>query len=262
MFRTEPTVETAEVLAMRDMADGSPAQMPVYMAYPAGPAGQRRPGVVLVQEIFGVNEQIRSVARRLAGMGFVVAAPDAMYRHGHWQTYAYSDFPGARAGMSHLNEDLVVGDVAAALDYLAGRPDVDGSRLGVMGFCFGGRTALVSAIRLPDQVKAAAVFYGGGIVSDAATAPVKRVGAIRCPVVAFFGAADQHIPEEHVRRLAGALDEAGVENRVYYYPGADHAFLRDGTANFHPLAAQDAWHRTCHFFMKNLGPVPGVEWSA
>lgn len=261
MFRTEVAITTEKLMIPRGTADGSPAEMPVFVARPQGAAGIRRPALVLIQEIFGVNPHIQDVAQRFAAAGYVVVAPDFFYRTGHWQAFGY-DHPieEIRKSMAGLNEDVLIGDLTAAMDYLATLPDVDTDRIGTVGYCFGGRMSLIAAIRLPDRVKAAAVYYGGGIVADAPSAPVHRVSAVRCPVIGFFGALDKHIPQEVVERLERALTEAGVRNEIYCYPYADHGFFCDARATFHPRAAEDAWYRTLRFFEANLGPVPEVAW--
>ena len=261
MLRTEVQVETVKLLTARNTADGSPAELPVYVARPAGAGGERRPAILLIQEIFGVNGHIQDVAQRLASAGFVVAAPDMLYRSGHWLTFGYDQVAEAASHFRGLNEELVTGDMAAALDFLATQPDVDPERLGSIGFCFGGRASLVAAIRFGERIKAAALFYGGGIVSDQPAAPIHRVAAVKCPLMAFFGGLDRHIPSEHVRVLEKALSEAGVKNTVHLYPYADHGFFCDARPSYHPRAAQDAWHRTLRFFYDNLGPVPAVTWN-
>lgn len=262
MLRQEPRVEATRMMISRDTADGSPAEMPVYLARPAGSAAGKRPGLILIQEIFGVNPHIQDVTRRFAAAGYVVVAPDIFYRTAHWLSFNYDQVADVRPIVSTLTEDLVVGDLQAAFDCLAAQPDVDPDRLGVVGYCFGGRMSFVSASRFPDRVKAVAIYYGGGIaVTASGTPPIDRVGQIACPVIAFYGALDKHIPREHVEKLSSALDGAGVNNQVYYYPYADHGFFCDARAQFHPRAAEDAWHRTLWFFSTHLGPVPAAEWD-
>lgn len=263
LLRRNVLLDTVEAMAPRDTADGSPAQIPVLIVRPAGTAaGERRPGILLMQEIFGINAHIREVAQRLAAQGFVVAAPDVLYRTGEpWRTFGYDQVGQAVVPFRTLTEELVVGDMAAALDFLGAQPYVDPDRLGAIGFCFGGRASLTAAIRFPGRVKASVVFYGGGIVADSESAPVNRVAAIKCPVLAFFGALDKHILPAHVERLEQALIEAGVENQVYLYTGADHGFFCDHRGGYNPGAAMDAWHRTVRFFHGQLAPVPGVVWQ-
>lgn len=253
MLRMEPQIEAVETRA---------GDVPVYLARPrGGGGGGRRPALLLIQEIFGVNEHIRDVTRRLAAAGYVVAAPDVLHRQGHWRTFGYDQGPEALAHFSGLTEDMTVADMQAALDLLAAQPDVDPGRIGAVGYCFGGRMSLVAAERLGGGIRAAAVYYGGRIVSDQPNAPVHRVHQIRCPVIAFFGALDKHIPPEHVQRLEQALTAAGVSNDVYLYPYADHGFFCDSRPMYNPRAAQDAWARTLGFFARHLGPVPDVPWA-
>ncbi len=265
MLYTEPKVQTFEAVAPRSTADGSPAEMPVFVAHPE-PTGEKRPGLILLQEIFGVNDHIRDVCRRFASMGYVVVAPDIFHRSGHWIKLGYDQFSEARPLVGTLTEELVVGDIAAALDFLTGQDDVDATRIGVVGYCFGGRMSFISAARFQGRIKAAAIYYGGGIASNQTSEawpvpPLTRTGDIKCPVIAFFGALDKHIPQEAVAALDESLQAHGVAHSVHYYPYADHGFFCDARATYHPRAAQDAWHRTMWFFGKHLGPVPSVPWN-
>jgi carboxymethylenebutenolidase len=252
--------------APRSTADGSPAKLPVFVARPRSDGSVRRPAILLIQEIFGVNPHIQDVARRYAAAGYVVVAPDLFYRTGEWQEYGYTDMAATRPALAPLTEELVMGDIAAALAYLAEQPDVDPTRIGVVGFCFGGRLSFLSAARFSGQVKAAAVFYGGGIVGGATSdawprPPIERAGEIRCPVIAFFGGLDKHISADSVVQMDAALGEAGVNRQVFLYPYADHGFVCDARATYNARAAQDAWHRVQGFFGAHLGPVPDVTWK-
>lgn len=252
MLRTEPKVEAVKTSA---------GEMGVYLARPAGAAKEKRPGLLLIQEIFGVNHHIQDVVRRFAAAGFVVAAPDIFHRTGTWVSLDYTQFAETRPHTAALTRDLVVADMQAALDLLAAQPDVDPNRIGVVGYCFGGRASLVAAEVFPDRIKASAIYYGGGIVADAPDAPINLVHQVKCPIIGFFGGLDKHIPPEMVANFEAALTKAGVDNRIYCYPYADHGFFCDARASFNARAAEDAWHRTLHFFHANLGPVPAVEWG-
>lgn len=261
MLYTEPVVDVVKAAAHRNTADGSPAQLPVFVARPRPEGSMRRPAILLIQEIFGVNPHIQDVASRYAAAGYVVVAPDLFYRTGEWQEYGYTDMAAPRPALAALTEELVLGDIAAALDYLAEQPDVDPTRIGVVGFCFGGTMSFLTAATFSARVKAAAVFYGGGIVTGKPNSPVERAGEIRCPVIAFFGGLDKHIPADAVAQIDTALGEAGVNRQVYLYPYADHGFACDARASFNARAAQDAWHRVQRFFSAHLGPVPDVAWQ-
>jgi carboxymethylenebutenolidase len=259
MLWTEPPVRAEKTFAPRTDAGGT-GQMPVYAAAPAGRKG-RRPALLLIQEIFGVNDHIQDVVRRFAAAGYVVASPDLFWRQGEWRTFEYTDFASAREVVSTLTEETVAGDLEATLDYLARRDDVDPVRIGVIGYCLGGRLAFLSAALFAGRVQAAAIYYGGGITTAPTSpawpvAPVERVHRIRCPVIGFFGALDRHIPREQVEAVDEALAGAGVERQIFYYPHADHGFFCDARASFHPRASQDAWHRTLRFFEAHLGPAP------
>lgn len=264
MFRTQVQVESAKLMARRDPADGSPAEMPVFIARPQGPTRVRRPALLLIQEIFGINPHIQDVVQRFAAQGYVVVAPDLFYRSGHWHSFTYEadQREAIKPMLGLLTEELVMGDVTAALDFLAAQPDVDPDRIGVVGYCYGGRISLLTAMRLPERVKAAALYYGGGLVTDQPDAPVNRVGSIRCPVIGFYGALDKHIPQAQVERLEQALTAAGVNNEIYCYPDADHGFACDARASYGARAAQDAWQRTLRLFEAQLGPVPAVDWDS
>lgn len=265
MLLTEPKVATLKTIAPRRSADGAPAALPVFVARPE-PTGVKRPGLILMQEVFGVNDHIQDVCQRFAAMGFVVVAPDVYHRFGDWLKFSYEQVVEARPLLGALTEEMVVGDIAAALDFLASQEDVDPDRIGITGYCFGGRMSFISAARFPERIKAAAIFYGGGIAnaqpSDAwPVPPIDRTGDIKCPVIAFFGALDKHIPQEAVARMAEALQSRGVKHKVHYYPYADHGFFCDARASYHPRAAQDAWHRVLWFFGNHLGPTPEVRWN-
>ena len=123
------------------------------------------PGIIVIQEIFGVNSNIQDIARRLAEEGYVAAAPDLFHRSGRLTTFAYTDFDGARAAVGALTDDGVVSDVSAVARYLGSQSTVAGVEIGITGYCYGGRVSFLSAARVPE-IRAAAVYYGGGIVPN------------------------------------------------------------------------------------------------
>jgi carboxymethylenebutenolidase len=138
--------------------------------------------------------------------------------------------------------------MAAALDALAARSDVDGSRVGVTGFCMGGLLTFLTACALPDRVKAAAPFYGGGIASL-----LDRAGDIQAPLHLFFGAEDAFIPLDQVKQIDAKLGELGKAFDLDVYDGAQHGFFCDERGEYNPDAAKDAWGKLTRFFAANLG---------
>ncbi len=217
--------------------------MPAYVARPAG-AGPS-PAVLVIQEAFGLNDHITDVARRVAGEGYVALAPDLFHRGGKGRTAGYDQLPKALELMGSLTDDGVVADVSSAIAWLDKQPSVRAGRIGIMGFCMGGRVSFLSAAALPDKITAAAPFYGGGI-------PIDRTATLRAPVLAFFGDADPFIPLDQVEKLRAEAKRLGKNVEIVVYPGAPHGFFCNERDSYRPDAARDAWERTTAFFTRHL----------
>jgi len=207
-------------------------------AYIARPAGQPIAGLVVVQEIFGVNVHIRSVADSFARDGFLAVAPALFDRiqSGIELDYEGDDRLTAMSLLSRIDMEQSLADVAAAIEYAA---SATGKKVGVVGYCYGGTLAWLAATRLHPA--AAVGYYGGRIGGSAAETPV-------APVMLHFGRADAHIPAEEVAKVSAAHPEV----QIYWYDGAGHAFNRDVSASYHAEAAKLARTRTLEFLRKNL----------
>ena len=207
-------------------------------AYRAQPAGTPRGGLVVVQEIFGVNHHIRNVADAFAADGYEVIAPALFDRveRGFETGYTQGDIERGRMVRGKLQIDDTVADVRAAVKELA----KTGRKVGVVGYCFGGTMAWLAATRI-DGVAAAVGYYGGGIADTAEEQP-------KCPVMLHFGETDASIPKDHyekVKRLHPSLP-------VHVYP-AGHGFSCDERGSFHEPSARQARERTLEFFRKHIG---------
>ena len=239
-------MEVTETNAVARTPEGD---MDVHIARPAGPGPH--PGLLLFQEAFGVNDHIRDVCRRFAAEGYVVAAPSTFHRFGV-DTVPYEDKASAIQLISKLTPDQIVSDASAALVLLTAEPDVDGARIGCVGFCFGGRCAFLAAT-LPG-IKASVPFYGGGIASDAPDAPITRAADVHAELLLLFGADDESIPAEQRDRLAEELSRHGKRFESVVYDGAGHAFFNDSRPDrHHAPSAEDAWTRTLEFLRRRLG---------
>lgn len=216
-----------------------------YLAVPDLP--QPRPGVLVVQEIFGVNSHIRSVAERVAEAGYVALAPDLFWRvqPGFEVGYTPEDIAKGREVRAKMNMDEVLGDMKAAADVLKARPETRGHKLGVMGFCWGGLITYLCACRF--QPDAAASYYGGSIVNY-----LKEADRITKPVMFHFGELDKHIPLSEVEQIQAAM-RGKKDTTVFVYPGADHGFHCDQRGSYHAPSAAKAWQRTLEFFGRHLG---------
>jgi carboxymethylenebutenolidase len=230
-------------------------QMPVYLVRPQAPG--RYPAIVVVMEAFGLNGHIKNVAERLAKEGYVTLAPDLYHRVSPNTVVGYDNLPEAIRLLTSLKDEDVVADMAAGIGFLQSQADVLPDRIGVTGFCMGGRITFLTACRNP-AVKAAVPFYGGGIASvmnpsdSAAKAPLEYAADLRAPMLLFFGENDPFIPLEEVRRIEQRLKELGKQAEVVVYPGAPHGFFCDERDSYRPEAAQDAWRRMLDFFAKHL----------
>lgn len=228
-----PAVETRMIAYP---VDGAAA--PGYLAAPV--LDRAVPGVVLIQEWWGIDEHIKDVAGRLAAEGFVVVAPD-LYRG----EVAREPSDARRLAMG-LVQEVALADIQGAADYLSSLPSVEPKQVGVVGFCMGGGLALMAAYR-GRGFGASVVFYGGGVRPTPA-----ELQAVSAPILGLYGEADASIPVAQVRELERKLGELGKASEFKIYPGASHAFFNDTRPSYNPEAAADAWERTLAWLRQHL----------
>lgn len=208
-----------------------------YVAWPADKA--EAPAVVVVHEGWGLNEQIRGIARRLAQEGYVAIVPD-LY-HGK-----VADDPElARELMRGLDETRAVVDLEAAVSWLRTQPRVGKRKIGVVGFGMGGRIGQLLALRSP-QISGVVMFYGRPETDPAILA---RLAA---PLLGHFGATDPGIGAGQTDALKAGLARAGKVGEVHIYAGAGNAFMNETRPSYHADASKLAWARTLQFFQKYL----------
>ncbi len=205
------------------------------------------PGVLLIQEIFGVNAYIRSLGERLAGLSYVVLVPDVFWRIQPHVAVDDRDEAGLRAGLGYMQQldlESAVSDCDAALAHLRGLPEVTG-RVGIVGFCLGGTLGwLLAARSSPDSLVS---YYGAGVVDAAHLAD-----SITCPVLLHFGAEDVYIPRQRVDELRAALaPRRDIE--VHVHADAGHAFDNPSPLFYAPEAASAAWQLTAQLLARTLG---------
>ena len=218
---------------------------PGFAGYLARPPAGSGPGLVLFQEIFGVNPHIRAVAGQYALDGFVVLAPDMFWRQAPRVELGYEGEERQRAValMGQQQPDDIAADIAASVAALRARPETAGSKVGAIGYCMGGRMAYTAAA-LTD-VDAAVAYYGGGIHRQLDLAP--RIG---CPIQFHYAGHDEHIPPEAVQSVREAL--AGKQAEVHVYPGSMHGFNCWARASYHAPSAALAHGRSLAFLAANL----------
>jgi carboxymethylenebutenolidase len=225
-------------------------EMSAHVALPASGTG---PGIVVLHEIFGVNEYVRDACRRLAELGYCSLAPDLFWRTEPGLSL-HHDEDGLAHGMAaaqRLDFATAASDAITALGALRALPEVaDHGRAGVLGFCLGGTLAYQVAVH--GEPDAAVCYYGSGI-PDA----LHSAGAIACPTLLQFGGADPFIPREQVDRVA-AMAAGREEIECHVHEGAGHAFDNHFAPMFHdPEAAAHAWELTRGFLGRALPLRPG-----
>jgi carboxymethylenebutenolidase len=226
-------------------------KMPCHLARPA--SGGPYPGLVVVMEAFGLNDNIRNLTDRFAAEGFVAISPNLYFRQPN-NVVGYDNLPGAIKLMGSLNDDQVVGDQTAAINYLKNMKEVK-PRFGTTGFCMGGRVAFLTAVRNSD-VNATVPFYGGGMTragQPGGKAPIDDAASLKGPVLAFFGGKDAFIPMAEVDKFRDALNQGGKPAEIVLYADADHGFMCDDRPSHHPQHAKEAFAKTIAFFKQNLG---------
>ena len=225
-----------------DIATARGERFSGYLSLP--PTG-RGPGIVLIQEIWGVNEHIRALADQYALDGYVVLAPDLFWRLERRVDLAYDEAGSARARqlLQTVDGAQAAADVAAAVDVLRGRPEVTG-RVATLGYCFGGQMAFRAAALA--QADAAVCYYGGGIAGNLELAP-----RVTMPALFHHAELDSLIPTDAVAAIKAAF--AGRSNAVFAdYPGVGHGFNCWGRPNYDKQAAALAHGRTLEFLARHL----------
>lgn len=212
-----------------------------YLATPEQGAG---PGLVVIQEYWGLVPHIEDVCDRLAGEGFTALAPD-LY---HGVTTSEPDEAGKL--MMALNLGQAASDMAGAVDHLRTSEAVRGAGVGVIGFCMGGGLALMLAAERPDDVRACVAFYGL-IPWESAHPDWSRLGAA---VQGHFAEEDEFFSPEQARGLERTLRDLGKDVEMFLYPGVGHAFFNDTRPEaYDPSAASTAWTRALEFLRAKVG---------
>jgi len=227
-----------EIRTEMDSLPTADGLMPAYVCRPAG-AGSHA-AVIVVMEAFGLNAHIKDVAERIAREGYVTIAPDLFYRFGS-PIVPYEDVPRALGYIQKFDDAVLMAELGVVIQHLKGRPEVRSDRIGITGFCVGGRIAFLTACRHPAAIKVAVPFYGGGIAADTPTAPINLADRIQCPILCFFGETDKTIPIDQVRRVDETLKRLKKTAEVKVYKGAGHGFFCNDRASYDAGAAQNAW---------------------
>jgi carboxymethylenebutenolidase len=228
---------------------GSPMEVFLFLPETVG----SHPGLILAQHIpvghTGIenDEFTLETARRFAANGFAVAVPFIF----HW----WPKEADIQLKRDESRDDWMVADVRAAYDLLVEHPNVDKSRIGVVGHCWGGRVAWLAACHIPT-LAACAIFYGGRVkmpMGDGNPAPIELAGNINCPVAGFFGNEDKNPTPEDVDDYSAALNSAGVRHEFFRYDGAGHAFQNFPTPDrYNEAASEDAWEKALVFLKREL----------
>ena len=208
-------------------------------AYRADPAGKPKAGLIIIQEIFGVNDHIRSVCDRFAQDGYLCVAPALQDRGERNFEVGYTppDVERGRAVRGKVKNEDSMKDLKAAYDYLA----KEGVAIGTVGYCWGGSLAWLSAVEL-DGLKVAVAYYGGEI-------PANADKQAKCPVMFHFGEKDGGIPLDKVE----IIKQKQPQFPLHIYKDAGHGFSCDARGSFHPASHELALGRTREFLTKNLG---------
>ena len=226
----------------------SDGQMPGYRARPA--SGQRFPIVLVVQEIFGVHEYIQDVCRRFAKLGYLAVAPELYARQG--DVSRMTDMSEVMKVVAKVPDSQVLSDLDAAASWASKSEPGDANKLGITGFCWGGRIVWLYAAHNP-KLKAGVAWYGR-LVSKTSELqpknPIDVVKELKAPVLGLYGEKDTGIPLESIEQMREALKKADKTAEIIVYPDAGHAFHADYRPSYRADAAADGWARLQAWFKK------------
>lgn len=225
-------------------------EMPAYRAMPAGKTGL--PVVLVIQEIFGVHEYIKDVARRLAKLGYLAVAPELYARQGD-PTKVTDTGAIMKDIVSKVSDAQVMGDLDAAAAWAA--TNGGGGKLGITGFCWGGRVVWMYAAHNPN-LAAGVAWYGVTARSyrEGEKTVLDVAREIKAPMLGLYGGADGGIPNDTVEKLGAALKAAGnAKSEIVIYPNTPHAFHADYRPSYRKDAAEDGWKKLTAWFKQHLG---------
>jgi carboxymethylenebutenolidase len=223
--------------------------IPAYRSMPA--TGKNFPVILVVQEIFGVHEHIKDVTRRFAKLGYMAIAPELYYRQGDVSKMTDTKEIFEKV-VNNVPDAQVMSDLDSTVAW-AGRSGGNVEKLGITGFCWGGRITWLYTAHNP-KVDAGVAWYGRlvGDKSEMTPAyPIDLVEKINAPVLGLYGGADAGIPNDTVERMNAALKKAGKKSEIHLYPDTPHAFNADYRPSYRKAQADDGWKRAIEWFKKN-----------
>jgi carboxymethylenebutenolidase len=226
-------------------SDGSPMRLHVSMPDGTGPF----PALIVMQHQGGVDEFIQGMTRRLADAGYLAAAPDLYHRDGPDCT---DDLVTRR---SRLSDRRIINDLHAAVGYLHSHSAADNKRIGIIGFCMGGRLVYLAAAVIP-AFKAAIAYYPGNTFrawGRDLPSPFERTAEIHCPLQGHFGADDTNPSPQDVGKLDAELAKFNKPHEFYSYVNAGHAFMDSTKESYRREADEASWPRTLEFLSRHLG---------
>lgn len=228
-------------------------EMGAYRAMPA--SGQGFGTVIVVQEIFGVHAHIADMARRFAKAGYYAIAPELYFRQG--DPKSYTEIPKLISELvAKVPDAQVMGDLDSSVEFAKGEGKADTAKLGITGFCWGGRIVWLYAAHNPG-LKAGVAWYGRVEGTTSALAPKNPIDLakdLKAPVLGLYGGADTGIPNDGVDRMRAALkagSPAARKSEIYTYPDMPHAFNADYRPSYRKEAAEDGWKRCLAWFKAN-----------
>lgn len=224
-----------------------------YLARPM--SGEPRGGVVVIHHLPGYDRATKEIVRRFAEAGYSALCPNLYTREA--PSAAPDDAAATARAKGGVPDERLLGDVGGAAAYLRGLSNANG-KVGVIGFCSGGRQSVLAACSLP--LDAAVDCYGAFVVGEppqgmpsTMTPIVDRLGSLGCPLLGLFGADDSHPSPDEVEELDRILDEHGKPHEFHTYDGAGHAFFAVDRPSYRPEAANDGWQRVLGWFATHLG---------
>ncbi|MDR3608797.1 MAG: dienelactone hydrolase family protein [Oligoflexia bacterium] len=224
------------------VSDGS--KMNLYVASPKD--AKAAPGIIVLQEAFGVNSHIKDVTERFAREGYLAIAPELFHRSARNFVGPYNDFASVMPHYQALTTEGIQADIKACHAWLEAQPALARGQIAAIGYCMGGRAAYIANATVP--LKAAVSYYGGGIAPDLLSLARNQHG----PILMVWGGLDQHIPAEQHSKIAEALKAAKKPYINLVFSEADHGFFCDEKPQYSANASSEVWALTLQFLRNNL----------